>query len=130
MIYYLCLGANLGNREQTIKQAINLLHCSKWSSFYYSTPIDYESEHEFCNCVAITESDLEPLAFLRFTQEIEHRLGRTRKSVNGEHFDREIDIDILFTEPEVCINTDELTLPHKEIDNRPFVKVPLSELFS
>lgn len=130
MLYYLSLGSNLGNREATIQRALHLLGCSKWSSFYYSEPLDFESTHAFCNCAAVTESELDPFEFLHFTQQIERELGRERKSANGKHFDRTIDIDILFTEPKVSVETDELTLPHKEMNHRSFVKVPLSELFS
>lgn len=130
MTYYLSLGANLGNREDTIEQALSLLNCSQRSSFYYSSPVEYESTREFCNCCAMVQSDLSPMDFLHFTQSIERQLGRTRKSENGQHFDREIDIDILFTKPEMRMETEELTLPHKKMEERTFVKVPLKELFS
>ncbi len=118
---------------------MNLLHCSMWSSFYYSAPVEYKSEHEFCNCVAITESDLEPVAFLHLTQEIECRLGRTRKSEGERHFDREIDIDILMAFDSTSsfphsINSSlhfrfsELTIPHPKMKERAFVMTPLQEI--
>ena len=81
---------------------------------------------------------MEPLEFLLFTQQIERELGRERKSVNGEHFDREIDIDILLAYPSqpislsayqsISLSTPELTLPHPKMHNRPFVMLPLQEI--
>lgn len=71
---------------------------------------------------------MEPLEFLVFTQQIERKLGRERKSVDSRHFDRTIDIDILFTEPEVRIESEKLMLPHPKMHNRPFVMVPLQEI--
>ena len=49
MIYYLSLGANLGEREQTINQAVSLLNSEVGqvlarSSFYYSAPVGFPSE--------------------------------------------------------------------------------------
>ena len=138
MLYYLSLGANLGNKEATIQKALHMLGCSQWSSFYYSKAVDFESTNEFCNCCACVESKMKPLEFLLFTQQIERELGRKRKSVNGEHFDREIDIDILLAYPAhpvnlstsqpICLSTPELTLPHPKMHNRPFVMLPLQEI--
>ena len=100
MIYYLSIGANLGEREQTVNQAVSLLNSEVGrvlarSSFYYSAPVGFQSEHEFCNiCLKLT-SDLSPQRLLYVTQDIEKALGRTEKSHDGLYHDREIDIDIL-----------------------------------
>ena len=85
MLYYLSLGANLGDREQTIKQALELIeqqigHVLRCSSFFYSAPWGFESEHEFCNLCCAVESSQDPLSVLRLTQTIEHALGRNLKS--------------------------------------------------
>jgi len=145
MIYYLSIGANLGEREQTINQAVSLLDSEVGrvlarSKFFYSAPVGFESEHEFCNiCLKLT-SDLSPQRVLYITQDIEKALGRTEKSVNGIYHDREIDIDILmaFDMPAdstdfplfpVCIRSKRLTLPHPKMDERDFVKIPLAEIF-
>lgn len=66
------------------------------------------------------------MALLRLTQSIERQLGRTRKSVHGQHFDREIDIDILMGEVQIC--TADLQLPHPKMHERDFVMVPLQEI--
>ena len=127
MQYYLSLGSNLGEREQTIERAIRLLPgVVARSSFYYSPAQEFVSPHPFCNCCVRIETDLEPMALLRLTQSIERQLGRTRKSVHGQHFDREIDIDILMGEVQIC--TADLQLPHPKMHERDFVMVPLQEI--
>lgn len=148
MIYYLSLGANLGDREHTINQAVALIetevgHVLARSAFHYSAPLGFESEHEFCNlCIKLT-SDLAPQRVLYITQDIEKALGRSEKTADPEHpvyHDREIDIDLLmaFDMPAdstdfplfpVCVNSKRLTLPHPRMDERDFVKIPLSEIF-
>ena len=111
MIVYLGLGANLGNREQTINTALELLvdqigPLIKRSSFYYSKPWGFNSPNDFCNICASFETELSPLDLLHTTQSIERQLGRTKKSnfkqqsgltSNSEavYSDRPIDIDII-----------------------------------
>jgi 2-amino-4-hydroxy-6-hydroxymethyldihydropteridine diphosphokinase len=137
MIYYLSLGANIGEREQTLREAIQqfeqhvgkILRCS---SFYYSEPWGFESDHPFCNLCCSVESTLTPLEVLHRTQTIERALGRTRKSENGIYSDRTIDIDIIRAfdneNKEIYIDTPELTLPHQLWQERDFVKVPLAQI--
>ncbi len=85
MIVYLSLGANLGNREETINKAVELLseHVGpliKRSSFFYSRPWGFDSPNDFCNLCASFETALSPLSLLQATQSIERQLGRTTKS--------------------------------------------------
>jgi 2-amino-4-hydroxy-6-hydroxymethyldihydropteridine diphosphokinase len=138
MIYYLSLGANLGNREQTIRLAMHqieqqigsILRCS---SFYYSQPWGFQSENPFCNLCCAVESSLSPLDVLSHTQAIERALGRTTKSVDGHYHDRVIDIDIiriLDNGQEIYIDTPQLTVPHKLWQQRDFVRIPLAEILS
>ena len=138
MIYYLSLGANLGNREQTIRLAMqqieqqigSILRCS---SFYYSQPWGFQSENPFCNLCCAVESSLSPLDVLSHTQAIERALGRTTKSIDGHYHDRVIDIDlirILDNEQEIYIDTPQLTVPHKLWQQRDFVRIPLAEILS
>ncbi|MBO4666128.1 MAG: 2-amino-4-hydroxy-6-hydroxymethyldihydropteridine diphosphokinase, partial [Paludibacteraceae bacterium] len=103
MIVYLGLGANLGNREETINRAVELLSeqvgpLIKRSSFFYSKPFGFDSPNDFCNICASFDTQLSPLDLLHTTQGIERTLGRTQKSHNGIYHDRTIDIDILIYE--------------------------------
>ena len=117
MIVYLSLGSNLGNREQTIDKAIQLLSeqvgpLIKRSSFFYSKPWGFDSPNDFCNICASFETELSPLDLLHTTQSIERQLGRTHKtqisipsdralglrnlkSQIPNYADRPIDIDII-----------------------------------
>lgn len=139
MLYYLSLGSNLGERETTIERTITLLPgVVARSTYYYSEPQEFVSPHPFCNCCVAIETDLEPFDLLRLTQDIERQLGRTRKSVHGQHFDREIDIDILLAYPNsslhhsinssLQIRLANLQIPHPKMLERDFVMVPLREI--
>ena len=138
MLYYLSLGANLGDREQTIQDALvrieqEIGRVVKSSSFYYSEPWGFESEHGFCNICCCVETALEPLEVLHSTQSIEKALGRTHKSENGIYSDRTIDIDLIraFDEKgkEIKMSSDALLiLPHPLWEERDFVKIPLKEI--
>lgn len=134
-ICFLGLGSNLGNKEENIEKAYQLIEerigsiVSK-SSLYYSKPVDFESENDFVNSVCKVESIInDPFKILKIIQEIEKQLGRKAKSINGIHTDRIIDIDILFFDNKE-INTPDLIIPHPKIEERDFVKVPLKEIKS
>lgn len=137
MRYYLSLGSNLGERELNIRQALKKIeqqigHITRCSSFYYSAPWGFESEHEFCNICCSVETRLVPFDMLKATQSIEQQLGRQHKSENGIYSDRTIDIDIIkaFDEDgnEICLNTPALTIPHPLWQQRDFVCVPLKDI--
>ena len=136
MYYYLSLGSNLGSREQTIREAIKKIEqqigsvpCC--SSFYYSAPWGFASEHEFCNVCCLLETDKAPLEVLRATQAIERQLGRTHKTIDAHYSDRIIDIDLIRAfdgQKEIEWHDDVLTLPHKLWREREFVTIPLQEI--
>jgi len=146
MTYYLSLGANLGEREQTLREAIQLIEqqvgpVRRCSSFFYSEPWGFESEHSFCNLCCAVESPLSPLDVLHATQSIERALGRTKKSTvtpspitNNSlpiYSDRNIDIDIIRAfdgAQELFVDLPELHIPHRLWTQRDFVKVPLAEI--
>lgn len=129
---YLSLGANLGNKEQTLDQAIAILSAEagtllRRSSFFYSEPWGFRSEHSFCNICISMLTTLTPLELLDLTQDIERRLGRTKKSSDRVYHDRTIDIDLLIYEG-VEMQTPRLTLPHPLMQERDFVMIPLREI--
>ena len=137
MRYYLSLGSNLGNREQTLQEAVQRIRqqigtVTRCSSFFYSEPWGFESEHPFCNLCCCIETSMAPMEVLAATQAIERDLGRIQKSVNGQYSDRSIDIDIIraFDEAqkEIVSNNPLLTIPHPLWKEREFVTVPLQEL--
>ncbi|MGN0234816.1 MAG: 2-amino-4-hydroxy-6-hydroxymethyldihydropteridine diphosphokinase [Paludibacteraceae bacterium] len=144
---YLSLGANLGNREQTLTQAIRMLEQQigtllRCSSFFYSEPWGFQSEHTFCNICASFLTDLTPDQLLTETQAIEKQLGRTEKTTRPTntqssaclptYHDRTIDIDLLqyfdSNHQELIVQTSSLTLPHPLMNQRDFVRIPLQEI--
>ena len=148
MIIYFGIGTNLGNREENLRKAIELLHervgeCVACSSIYRSAPQGFVSENEFANVVAVCETHHSPEDILLITQQIEREMGRTEKSENGVYHDRIIDIDLLQAltqssspfEEENCTEGEEvvcksktLTLPHPRMQERDFVMIPLREV--
>lgn len=141
MRYYLSLGSNLGNREQTLQEAVQRIGqqigtVTRCSSFFYSEPWGFESEHQFCNLCCEVETSMAPMEVLTATQAIERELGRIRKSKienrKSIYSDRPIDIDIIraFDEAqqEIVSNDPLLTIPHPLYKQRDFVVIPLREI--
>ena len=137
MRYYLSLGSNLGNREQTLQEAVQRIEqqigtVTRCSSFFYSEPWGFESEHPFCNLCCCVETSMAPMDVLTATQAIERELGRNHKSVNGQYSDRPIDIDIIRAfddqQKEIVSNDPLLTIPHPLYKQRDFVLIPLREI--
>ena len=136
MTYYISLGANIGDREQTLLEAVRHLGLQvgqvlRCSDCYYSEPWGFTSDHPFCNLCCCVQSDETPVEVLHRTQAIERALGRTHKSVNGQYADRVIDIDLIQVydgEREITMHTSELTLPHPLWQEREFVTVPLAQI--
>lgn len=131
---YLSLGSNLGDREATMRRAIGLLNeragsVDRQSSFIETEPWGFESTNKFLNMCVRLLTTLSPEQLLLATKQIEHELGRTQKSVNGQYHDRPIDIDILMYD-DVHIDSNDLTLPHPHMQEREFVMKPLREILS
>lgn len=129
---YLGLGTNSGNKKENLTRAIENLSLAlglptACSTFIESEPWGFESENGFLNCVVAFDTHLSPIELLDTTEEIERRLGRTKKSIGGQYSDRTIDIDILFYGNEI-INSDRLTIPHPLLHKRDFVLKPLHEI--
>ena len=148
MLYYLSLGSNLGDREQMLQEALRRIGqqigtVTRCSSFFYSEPWGFESEHDFCNLCCAVQTQMHPMEVLRATQDIERALGRKHKSqisnvrsqmsnVKSIYADRPIDIDIIRAfddaQKEIVSNDPLLTIPHPLYKQRDFVVIPLHEI--
>lgn len=131
-LVYLGFGSNLGEKEQVILQAYELLKqalgpLKKQSSFFYSEAFGFESENTFVNSVCLFETEKNANEILMCTKEVELQMGRTQKSIHKQYQDRILDIDILLFNEEI-IDTPDLQVPHPELQNRDFVYVPLLEI--
>ena len=125
---FIALGSNLGNREDNVKTALELLkkkvRLLKVSSTYETEPMYVEDQNWFLNCVAGVETDLPPRELLGYLKDTERRMGRQTGVRYGP---RIIDLDILFYGEEVVTQTD-LEIPHPKIQERPFILIPLVEI--
>ena len=141
MLYYLSFGSNLGDREQTLEAAKRLIEqqigpITRCSSYYYSDPWGFESEHGFCNLCCAVQTPLSPLTMLAATQAVERALGRTEKTIDAHYHDRIIDIDIILAYDEngneksfnFQLSSFNLVIPHPLWAQRDFVRIPLQEI--
>lgn len=129
---YLSLGTNLGDRQQNLKSALELIGREvgtvvSASDIIETEPWGFDSSNSFLNMAIKVDTTLKPLEVLHVTQEIERKLGRTQKSVNKEYHDRLIDIDILLYD-DLVMNTPELKIPHPLMYQREFVMKPLAQI--
>ncbi len=127
---YISLGSNMGDREQNLTSAIDLLkshqECQvvKVSSYSNTKPVGEVEQEDFLNCALELKTLKTPEELLDFISEIENKLKRVRTIHWGP---RTIDLDILFYDHTI-INTERLTIPHPEILNREFVLNPMCEI--
>ena len=127
---YLSLGANLGQREVSIIEAMRLLQASEKiqltavSSLYETPPWGKLDQPAFINAAAAVKTELAPLELLQICQSIEKQLGRQRHEHWGA---RTIDVDMLYI-PGVTMDEEALKLPHPYMLQRRFVLVPLAEV--
>ena len=130
---YLGLGSNLGDCQENIERAIELINervgeVIRRSSFIETEPWGFESENKFLNGVILCETTLTPRQVLRKTQKIERDLGRQKKTSKLRLYsDRPIDIDILLYD-DLTVDEPDLKIPHPLMQERDFVMIPLSEL--
>ncbi len=80
---------------------------------------------DFLNAAVEIETSLEPEPLLQLVKEVESQLGRDFGQVR--HGPRVIDVDLLLL-GDLVVETDRLTLPHRDVLTRRFVLVPLLEL--
>jgi 2-amino-4-hydroxy-6-hydroxymethyldihydropteridine diphosphokinase len=94
------------------------------SSVYQSSPMGPQDQDDFLNAVVLIKTSLPPKELLIKLQKMEAEAGRQKTERWGP---RSLDLDILLYDMcEIC--TDDLTIPHKGVNERNFVLVPLAEL--
>ena len=127
---YLGLGSNLGERLDTLQQAVDLLAAEPGirpgasSRVWETDPVGGPPQPDFLNVVLRVDTDLTPSGLLDACQRVERGLGREREERWGP---RTIDIDLLlFGDQELDIPL--LTVPHPRMTSRAFVLMPLLEL--
>ncbi|MDR1004265.1 MAG: 2-amino-4-hydroxy-6-hydroxymethyldihydropteridine diphosphokinase [Prevotellaceae bacterium] len=132
MQLYLGIGTNLGNKEENLKKAVNLIgkrigKVIALSSFYATEPWGFESDNMFMNAAVEVRTRLLPMEALYLTRSIEYWMGRKDHSPNGAYRDRIIDIDLLLYGHWV-VDLPQLKLPHPLMHERLFVLQPMAEI--
>lgn len=134
---YLALGTNMGNRQRNLRVALNFLELALGTSYDAISPV-METEAigfegpAFLNCVVRYKSSKSPLSILKICKSIERNMGRNDEPEYAEdgtriYHDRIIDIDILMYGKRK-IDTPELTIPHPQVETRPYIKELLLHL--
>ena len=127
---YLSLGSNQGDSFANLQNATDLLaeqigYISIISPVYKTESVGFSAD-DFLNICICIQTKFTPKVLLKKLLKIEALLGRVRNN-KLTYESRIIDIDILFIDSEI-INSDILTVPHLELENRLFVLSPLADI--
>jgi len=129
---YVGLGSNLGDREGTLRAALDTLaadpavEVAAVSTLVETDPVGYLDQPRFLNGVAALETELAPRALLDLLLDVERRFGRLRQGV-PRGGPRTLDLDLLLYDG-AEIDEPGLRIPHPRLQERPFVLGPLAEL--
>lgn len=127
---YIAFGSNLGDREAYIKNAVKAINdirgcqVKQISDLIETEPYGMTDQGDFLNGCLELETLLTPEELLKELNRIESEAGRERKVHWGP---RTLDLDILFYDKEL-IETENLIIPHVDLENRYFVLKPLAEI--
>jgi 2-amino-4-hydroxy-6-hydroxymethyldihydropteridine diphosphokinase len=122
---YVGVGANLGDREGTIRAALAVLPgVVAISELRETEPVGVVDQPPFLNGAAAVETNLSARELLDVLLEVERGLGRERAERWGP---RTIDLDLLLYGDRM-IDEAGLTVPHPRLHERRFALEPLLDL--
>ena len=126
---YVALGSNLGDKKDYLEEALHRINAhginvQKVSTWSRTAPYGVTDQPEFLNGAAEVIWEQDAASLLKELLAIEKEMGRQRKRHWGE---RNIDLDLILFGNEV-LETEFLTLPHPDMQNRDFVLRPLAEI--
>jgi len=132
---YVALGANLGDAQAAVRQAMDALdrlpqsRVARRSSLYRTAPVARDSAGradgpDYINAVVALATRLPALDLLEQLQGLEQAAGRERAYPDAP---RTLDLDILLY-GDVQIDSPRLSVPHPRMAQRAFVLVPLAEI--
>ncbi|MGP2438280.1 2-amino-4-hydroxy-6-hydroxymethyldihydropteridine diphosphokinase [Streptomyces sp. JW3] len=124
----IALGANLGNRLETLQGAIDALEDTPGvrvkgvSPVYETEPwgVDPGSQPAYFNAVVVLKTTLPPSSLLERAHAVEEAFHRVREERWGP---RTLDVDIV-AYADVVSDDPQLTLPHPRAHERAFVLAP------
>jgi 2-amino-4-hydroxy-6-hydroxymethyldihydropteridine diphosphokinase len=130
-VAYVGLGANLGERERTLRTAVDRLgedpeiDVLAVSRFRETAPVGFEDQPPFINAAVQVRTPLTARELLDRLLAVERALGRTRE---GPRFGpRTVDLDLLVF-GDAVIDEPGLTVPHPRLAERLFALEPLADL--
>ena len=127
-VAFILLGANLGDRQSNILQALQYIqvraNIAKVSSFYETEPLEGSDQPEYLNMACQIETNDGPKELLQFLKWVERRMGRT---ISEKYAPRPIDIDLLLYD-DLIIRESDLWIPHPRMHERAFTLIPLTEI--
>ena len=129
MIAYVGIGANLGDAQANVLDAVRRLALLdgtmvvETSGLYRTAPVD-SSGPDYINAVACIDTAFDPFELLAALQDIEQAHGRERPYRNAP---RTLDLDLLLYGDQI-ITSESLVVPHPRMHERGFVLAPLAEV--
>jgi len=129
-VVFLGLGSNTGDRNGYIESALEKLEferkivIQKRSAVYETEPWGIRNQNKFLNMAVKAETLLAPGELYEFIKKTESLTGRKKRE---RWHEREIDIDILFY-GNLVLSNEKITIPHREVQNRKFVLIPMNEI--
>ena len=127
---YIAVGSNMGDSRGHIAKALGQLEkhkdiqVTKVSGLLETLPYGGVEKENFVNGMFEIRKLLTPEELLRELHKIEASEGRERKIHWGP---RTLDLDIIFYD-DLIYSSEDLVIPHVDMENRYFVLKPLSEL--
>lgn len=129
---YVGVGANLGQRERTIRRAIEMLAAQPGielvgiSSLRETEPWGPVEQPSYLNGAVELDTELGPRDLLDVLLDVERSLGRDR-STEIRFGPRTLDLDLL-VHGDLVRDDPGLTLPHPRLHERRFALEPLADL--
>jgi 2-amino-4-hydroxy-6-hydroxymethyldihydropteridine diphosphokinase len=127
---YVGLGANLGRREETLREAVAILDRASdvdvvaVSGLRETEPVGPIAQPMFLNGVVALDTTLSARELLELLLDVERSLGRIREERWGP---RVVDLDLLLYGDDV-VDEPGIEVPHPRLHERRFALEPLAEL--
>ncbi|MCD7752406.1 MAG: 2-amino-4-hydroxy-6-hydroxymethyldihydropteridine diphosphokinase [Lachnospiraceae bacterium] len=127
---FLGLGSNMGDSKRILEGSVGALAEDPWirvqkvSDWIITKPYGGVEQDDFLNGAAKIETLYAPEELLEKLHQIEADYGRERTIHWGP---RTLDMDILLFE-DLVMDTEDLTIPHRDMCNRDFVLRPMAQI--
>ena len=127
---YIAAGSNLGDKEETLKEALYQIDkrkdcvVTKVSNLYTTDPVGYEDQDQFVNCVFEIDTLQTPSELMDTLLEVEKDFKRERIIRWGP---RTLDLDIIFYN-DIISYDEHILIPHPRAHERQFVMKPMCDI--